>query len=93
MPFVNVRTARGLLNAQQKTELSTRLTDLMVEIEGRGRSSFREIVWILIEEHDASSWCLGGMQVSAEMVNELTGSSMTAMGRGCVKTQFSKSWW
>ncbi len=74
MPFVNVRTVKGLLSEAQKSELSSRLTDLMVEIEGRGNPSFREMVWILIEEHDAGSWCLGGTQVSSEMINKLTGS-------------------
>ncbi len=74
MPFVNVRTVKGLLSEAQKSELSSRLTDLMVEIEGRGNPSFREMVWILIEEHDAGSWCLGGTHVSSEMINKLTGS-------------------
>lgn len=74
MPFVNIRTAKGLLNEQQKSELSARLTDVMVDIEGRGNPSFRDFVWVLIEEHDAESWCLGGTQVSAEMINKLAGN-------------------
>lgn len=72
MPFVNVRTARGLLTPEQKSELSARITDAMVEVEGRGNPSFRNLVWVLIEEHDAGSWCLGGTQVTPEMLDELT---------------------
>lgn len=72
MPFVNIRTAKGLLSPSQKAELSTRITDVMVEVEGRGNEAFRNLVWVLIEEHDAASWCLGGTQVTADMLDELT---------------------
>jgi 4-oxalocrotonate tautomerase len=71
MPFVNVKTAKGLLDEQQKSDLSARLTDLMVEIEGRGNRNFRDLVWVLIEEHDAASWCLGGTQGSEEKIRQL----------------------
>ncbi len=39
MPFVHVQTVKGLLSDAQKRELQDRITDLMVEIEGRGDSS------------------------------------------------------
>ncbi len=81
MPFVNIRTAKGLLSPSQKAELSARITDLMVEVEGRGNAPFRNLVWVLIEEHDADSWCLGGTQVTADMLDELAlGGSTTAAG-------------
>ena len=44
MPFANVRTAKGLLDKKQKTQLCTRLTDVMVEVEGRGNPDFRKLV-------------------------------------------------
>ena len=71
MPFVNVRTAKGLLNKKQKTELCTRLTDVMVEVEGGGNPDFRKLVSILIEEHDYDSWCLDGLQVSLEAIRKM----------------------
>jgi hypothetical protein len=39
MPFVNVQTIKGIMNAEQKSELLRRMTDLMVEIEGKGDPS------------------------------------------------------
>lgn len=40
MPFVNVQTIKGIMTAEQKSELLRRMTDLLVEIEGRAiRSS------------------------------------------------------
>ena len=66
MPFVNVRTVKGLLDAQQKEQLQKRLTDLMVEIEGRGNEQFRPYVWVLIEEQDAANWTLGGIHPTTE---------------------------
>ncbi len=35
MPFVNVQTIKGIMTAEQKSELLRRMTDLLVEIEGR----------------------------------------------------------
>jgi len=71
MPFVNVRTAKGLLTETKKRELLQRLTDLMVEIEGGGNPEFKPFVWVLIEEQDPANWCIGGTPVSAELIDQL----------------------
>lgn len=55
MPFVNVQTIKGIMTAEQKSELLRRMTDLLVEIEGQGDPQFRQSVWIRIDEHDRSS--------------------------------------
>ncbi|MCU6193971.1 tautomerase family protein [Enterobacter sichuanensis] len=68
MPFVNVQTIKGIMNDEQKSELLRRMTDLMVEIEGRGEPEFRRSVWIRIDEHDPEQWSLGGLQPTAEMI-------------------------
>lgn len=47
MPFVNVQTIKGIMTAEQKSELLRRMTDLLVEIEGQGDPQFRQSVWIL----------------------------------------------
>ena len=41
MPFVNVQTIKGIMTAEQKSELLRRMTDLLVEIEGQGDPQFR----------------------------------------------------
>lgn len=51
MPFIHVQTIEGLLDKDSKAELFKRLTDLFVEIEGKGRAAFREHIWIRIDEH------------------------------------------
>ena len=68
MPFINVRTAKGLLDEQQKQELHQRLTDLIVEVEGRGNPAFRQLVFVLIEEEASTNWSVGGVQVTPEQV-------------------------
>jgi 4-oxalocrotonate tautomerase len=35
------------------------MTDLIVEIEGRGNPEFRQSVWIRIDEHEPEQWSLG----------------------------------
>ena len=71
MPFVNVRTLKGALDADQKRLLQSRLTDLLVEIEGKGNPSFRQFVWVMIEEEDPSHWSMGGNQLSIEAFNAI----------------------
>lgn len=46
MPFVNVQTVKGMLDERQKSELLSRITELLVEIEGRGDPAFRQSVWV-----------------------------------------------
>ena len=70
MPFVNVRTAKGLLDEDQKRTLHTRLTDLFVEVEGRGNPDFSKYVVVLIEEHDPQNWSFEGETVTEEALNQ-----------------------
>lgn len=71
MPFVNVRTVKGMLDETRKRELHRRLTDLMVEVEGGGNPAFRQLVFVLIEEEQPTSWSVGGVPVTPEQVQTL----------------------
>jgi 4-oxalocrotonate tautomerase len=71
MPFVNVRTARGLLSPARKRELQEGITDLLVRIEGRGDPEFARFVTVLVEEHEPSAWCVQGVSFTAEAVEAL----------------------
>jgi 4-oxalocrotonate tautomerase len=71
MPFVNVRTVKGLLTEEQKREIQKRITDVMVDVEGRGVEAFRANVWVLVEEIDAENWCVGGRSLTQEMIAQL----------------------
>jgi len=68
VPFVNVQTIKGIMNEEQKSELLKRITDLIVEIEGRGDPAFRASVWVRIDEHEPEQWSLGGLQPNAAMI-------------------------
>jgi 4-oxalocrotonate tautomerase len=70
MPFVNIRTARGLLSSAQKDRLHAEVTDLLVRIEGNGDEAFRPFVTVLIEEHEPGCWSVGGNQV-AKLLEDL----------------------
>ena len=68
MPFVNVQTIKGIMNTDQKNELLRRMTDLIVEIEGKGAPEFRSSVWIRIDEHEPEQWVAGGKKLTSEMI-------------------------
>ncbi|MDP0519704.1 tautomerase family protein [Serratia marcescens] len=68
MPFVNVQTVKGMLDERQKSELLSRITELLVEIEGRGDPAFRQSVLVRIDEHAPEQWSLGGVQPTAAMI-------------------------
>jgi len=71
VPFVNVRTLKGALTAEQKRQLQERITDLLVEVEGHGNANFRQFVWVMIEEEDPVNWSIGGIQASLELLERL----------------------
>ncbi|KAA8733271.1 4-oxalocrotonate tautomerase [Acinetobacter qingfengensis] len=68
MPFIHIQTIEGLLSKENKAELFERLTDLFVEIEGRGQASFRNHVWIRIDEYAPEQWQLGQLRPTKEMI-------------------------
>ncbi|WP_460908100.1 tautomerase family protein [Paraburkholderia jirisanensis] len=68
MPFVHVQTISGILSDDQKSEMLRRITDLMVEIEGRGDPSFRSSVWVKIDEQIPSQWSIGGVIPTPGMI-------------------------
>lgn len=73
MPFVNIKTLRGALSDVQKAELHKKVTDVMVEVEGRGNQQFRPYVMIMIEEMEPQNASIGGRQASEEFVKKITG--------------------
>lgn len=72
MPFINVQTIKGLLDEKQKSELLERITDLFIEVEGRGDPAFKHHVWVRIDEHDPEQWSLGGFRPTKEIIKMIT---------------------
>jgi len=71
MPFVNVRTAKGLLSEDDRRELHRRITDAMVAVEGHGDPAFRTYVTVLIEEYEPPAWSVQGRPLSTDAVARL----------------------
>lgn len=70
MPIVNIKTIKGLLTKEKKAELHKKITDVMVEIEGNGNSSFAQFVVIEIQEEEPENFSMGGQQVSLELIEK-----------------------
>ena len=75
MPFVNIKTIKGALTETQKTELHQKVTDVMIEVEGRGNQQFRNYVMIMIEELEPQNASMGGRQASGEFVKKVAGGA------------------
>jgi 4-oxalocrotonate tautomerase len=71
MPFVNIRTVKGLLTPDQKLFLIERFTELLIEVEGRGNPDFRKTISILIEEDEPINCQIGELRPTVEMIQEL----------------------
>jgi len=68
MPFLNLRTVKGLLNDDQKRYLMDKFTDLLIETEGGGNPDFRKMVWIQIEEEEPRHWQIGELRPTPESI-------------------------
>ena len=66
MPIVAIKTVKGLLTAEKKSELHQRLSELLVEIEGGGNPKFAKFV-VNITEEPAENFSGGGTQLKPEM--------------------------
>ena len=57
----------------QNKELHERITEVMVEVEGRGNQQMRGMVTVFIEELDPQNASMGGRQATEEFVKKITG--------------------
>jgi 4-oxalocrotonate tautomerase len=68
MPLLNLQTIKGLLTPEQKTYLMERFTELLIETEGGGDPSFRNMVWIRIDEQEPENWQIGEQRPTASQI-------------------------
>jgi len=68
MPFVSVKTIKGLLSQEQKHYLMEKITELLIETEGGGNPAFRKMVWIRIEEEEPGHWQVGELRPTEEFI-------------------------
>ena len=67
MPIVTIKTVKGLLTAEKKSELHKKISELLVEIEGGGNPQFAKFVVVNISEEPADNFSGGGIQLKPEM--------------------------
>ena len=74
MPLVTVRVLKGALDQSERQAIQQRITDVLVDVEGRGKEAFRQYVWVIIEEEEPSNWSVGGQPLSLEGLDAVRGS-------------------
>jgi 4-oxalocrotonate tautomerase len=73
MPLIQVKLVEKVLSPAQKAELITKLTDVMVSVEGE---NFRPVTWVSIDEGDSREWGNGGQPMTTEAVRTLLGGRL-----------------
>jgi 4-oxalocrotonate tautomerase len=68
MPLVNVQIIENVFTPEQKQEIITKLTDVMVSIEGEG---LRPYTLVKIDEIKEGNWSVGGQSLHARDVHRL----------------------
>jgi 4-oxalocrotonate tautomerase len=68
MPLINVKVIENVFSSEQKAQISERLTDAMVSVEGE---NMRDVTWCVIEEVKSGDWAIGGQSLTTEAVHAL----------------------
>jgi 4-oxalocrotonate tautomerase len=68
MPFISVKVIEGVFTPEQKGQISERLTDAMVSVEGE---NMRGVTWCVIDEVKSGDWAIGGQALTTEAVHAL----------------------
>ncbi len=67
MPIVSIKTVKGLLTPEKKSELHRKISELLIEIEGGGNLQFAKFIVVNISEEPAENFSGGGIQLKPEM--------------------------
>ncbi|THB67111.1 MAG: 4-oxalocrotonate tautomerase [Desulfovibrio sp.] len=62
MPFVNVKLAKGQVDADKKQQIIEKLTNLIVEVMDRDRS----LTTVVVDDIEPGSWAIGGKAIDPE---------------------------
>lgn len=66
--MIQVKLIEGVFDEAQKRTMVERLTDTMVEIEGK---NMRGVTWVLVEEVKSGQWAIGGQPLSTADVKSM----------------------
>lgn len=68
MPIVNFKAIAGVIGAEQKRELITKLTDAVASVYGEG---IRQVTWVVIEDVPSGEWGIAGEPKTTEDIQGL----------------------
>ncbi len=73
MPFIQIKVFEGALTEEKKTEMISRVTEVVAEIEARPhpKEKIQPYTWCVIEEIPAANWGIGGVPSSLELLKAL----------------------
>lgn len=73
MPLIQIKVFEGALTDEKKTEMISRVTDVVAEIEARPHAKEKLLphTWCVIEEVPAANWGIGGQPSSLELLKAL----------------------
>jgi 4-oxalocrotonate tautomerase len=63
-----VKLIEGVFSQDQKQEIITKLTEMMVDIEGE---AMRPVTWVTVEEVRSGEWGIGGKALTTQDVKDL----------------------
>jgi 4-oxalocrotonate tautomerase len=65
MPFIDVKTIRGVFSPEEKPEIIEEITNVFARMKG---DEFAAGTWVVINELDNGNWGEGGAVLQAEQV-------------------------
>jgi 4-oxalocrotonate tautomerase len=73
MPLINVKMLEGVFTPRQKQDMSRKLTDTMVAIEGE---NMRPVTVVVLEEVRSGDWGIGGQSYTTGDVKALAADTV-----------------
>ena len=67
MPLVDIQLPEGVFTKDQKAEMITKVTDIMVGIEGE---ALRGATWVRVLEVPSGQWAIGGKPLNADAIKD-----------------------
>jgi len=65
MPFVEVKSIRGVFSTEEKSKVIREITDVFARMKG---NEFAAGTWVVVNELDDGNWGEGGSVLEAEHV-------------------------
>ena len=71
MPLIQIKVVEGVLGADEKSEMISKVTEAVLSVYGE---NLRPHTWVMVEDVPSGQWGLGGTGLTTEAVKELRGA-------------------